>query len=143
MIARLKACWAAAKVYAVVLTFLAMIVAGWWHGRQEFAAGKAAGDAEVAKVKAAYLAAADKADAYSRAQQQAADEARMAEAFRRRMQVERQLVQLTQRTDAAERSAKAFKDKYDALKKHDPAVRDWADTPIPDSVRAAGTGGSK
>lgn len=136
----IKAWFAAAKVYAIALVIVALAIAFWWHGHREFKAGKAAGDAEVTQMKTAYVAAADKADAYSREQQRQADEAAMAEANRREMQIETQLVLLTQRADAAEQSANQFKAKVDELKKRDPAVRAWADQPIPDSVRAAGTG---
>lgn len=139
----IKAWLAAAKVYAIALALVALAVGFWWHGHQEFKAGRATGDAEVAQMKTAYIAAADKADAYSREQQRQADEAAMAEANRREMQTQTQLVLLTQRVDAAEQSANQFKAKVDELKKRDPAVRAWADQPVPDSVRAAGTGGSR
>lgn len=142
MMETIKAWLAAAKVYAIALALVALAIGFWWHGHKEFKAGKAAGDAEVAQMKAAYVAAADKANAYSREQQQQADEAAMAEANRREMQTETQLVLLTQRTDAAEKSATQFKAKVDELKKRDPAVRAWADQPVPVSVRAAGTSSS-
>lgn len=140
----IKAWFAMAKLYLLGALLIGFGAAYWWHGHQQFKAGKKAGDAEVAYIKTAYIKAADAAEADARAEQQAIDEAQVTEAFRRKMQVERQLIQLTQELDTAQRSASTFKAKVHELEKHNPAVRTWADEPIPDSVRAAaGTGASR
>jgi hypothetical protein len=139
----IKAFFATAKLYLLGALLVSFGVAYWWHGHGQFKAGRHAGDAEVAQMKAAYVKGANEADANARAQQQAIDEAQNAAAFMHEMQVQRQLVQLTQELDAAQRSANTFKAKVDELKKRDPAVRKWADEPVPASVRAAGTGAAQ
>lgn len=139
----IKAWFAMAKLYLLGALLIGFGAAYWWHGHQQFKAGKKAGDAEVAYIKAAYLKAAADADADARAEQQKIDDAQNAAKFVHEMEVQRQLVQLTQELDAAQHSAAAFKAKVHELEKRDPAVRTWANQPIPDSVRAAGTGGSR
>lgn len=141
MIATLKAYWAAAKVYAFVLAVIALAFAWWLHGHRQFQAGKAAGDNEVAQLKAGYAAARTEANAAAREQQRQADEAAAADARRREAQKDAQLVILTGKLDAAQRSASEFKAKVHELKQQDPDVRSWADMPVPDGVRAAGTRG--
>lgn len=136
----LRAWWAECKLYIFGFMLVVGAIGYWWHGHESYKAGKAAGDKEVATLKAKYAIAYNNAQSSARALQAEYDAQDLADEHQRTLAAQFQTEAAQGREDAAERSAAQFKAKLDDLRKHDPVASHWLDTRVPDSVQSAGKG---
>lgn len=136
----IRAWWSEMKLWIIGIALVTAAIGYWWHGHESYKAGKLAGDNEVAALKAQYQTAYTDAQAAAHTMQAAEDAQELADANRRAESLQFQISLEQSKTDAAQRSADAFKAKLDDLRKHDPGAAALLDTPLPASVRAAGQG---
>lgn len=137
----IRAWWMEAKLYVIGALLIAVAIGYWYHGHEQFKAGRAAGDQEVATLKGQY------AQAYDDALRQAQDAQRQADAdalAAKQAQLDaarQEIADIAAKKHAAEQSAAAFQKRLNEARKHDATVDSWLRTRVPDGVRAAGEGG--
>ena len=131
----LRIWWAEAKLYVFGALVLGLAVAFWWRGHSSYHAGKAAGDQEVAALKAQYQQAYTDAQAQTRAAQQAADAQALADAkaHAQAAQAQAQAAQAT--ASKASDSAAKYQAALEWERKHDATVDAWLNTVPPRGVR--------
>src|SRR5690242_2631474 len=128
----LSAWWDEVKLYVIGFLLIMFAVAYWYHGHEQFKAGKAAGDQEVATLKGQYAQAYD--DALRRGQdaQRQADADALAAKQAQLDAAQQQVADLAAKKHAAEQSAADFQKRLNEARKHDATVDSWLDARIPD-----------